>query len=66
MYAALGPKVAAKPGTSNHGWGTAIDVPEWPCEYGLHTPERDWLVAHGPAYGWYSESAEYWHFDYRP
>lgn len=66
MYAALGPNVAATPGTSNHGWGTAFDVPEWPCQYGLHTPERDWLVAHGPAYGWHPYPYEYWHFDYAP
>lgn len=65
MYAALGPQVAATPGTSHHGLGTAIDVPEWPCEYGRSTPERDWLVVHGPAYGWYPDPNEYWHFDYR-
>lgn len=66
MRAALGASVAAKPGTSNHGWGTAIDVPEWPCEYGRHTPQRDWLVAQGPQYGWYPDPNEYWHFDYKP
>ncbi len=65
MYAALGPKVAAIPGKSHHGLGTAIDVPELPCQYGRSTPERDWLVTHGPAYGWYADPGEYWHFDYR-
>lgn len=66
MYAALGPTVAAYPGTSNHGWGIAIDVPELPCEYGLHTPQRDWLVAHGPTWHWFPNPYEYWHFDYTP
>ena len=65
MYAALGPKIAATPGKSTHGWGKAIDVPELPCEYGLHTPQRDWIVQHGPEYGWYPISSEYWHFDYK-
>jgi hypothetical protein len=64
MYDALGPKIAARPGTSNHGLGKAIDVPEWPCEYGLDTPERDWLVAHGPQYGWVASTSEYWHYDF--
>jgi len=66
MYAALGPSVAARPGTSNHGWGIAIDVPELPCEYGLHTPQRDWLVANGPTWHWVPNPYEYWHFDYLP
>ena len=71
MRAALG-SVAATPGTSTHGTGLALDVPELPCEYGWDTPQRDWLVAHGPSYGWTSPSwarqngsnPEYWHFDY--
>lgn len=66
MYAALGPNVAARPGTSNHGWGIAIDVPELPCEYGLHTPQRDWLVANGSTWHWFPNPYEYWHFDYQP
>ena len=55
MRAALG-SVAAEPGTSSHGTGLALDVPELPCEYGWDTPQRDWLVANGPAYGWVSPS----------
>jgi LAS superfamily LD-carboxypeptidase LdcB len=72
MYKALGPSVAAYPGTSKHGTGLAIDVPEWPCQYGWGTTQRNWLVAHAPTYGWYSPwgltqstDAEYWHFEYR-
>lgn len=72
MRDALG-TVAAVPGTSSHGTGLALDVPELPCEYGYGTPQRDWLVAHGPSYGWVVPSwakeggsnPEYWHFEYR-
>lgn len=72
MRAALG-TVAAVPGTSSHGTGTALDVPELPCEYGYGTAQRDWLVANGRSYGWVSPSwaakngsnPEYWHFEYR-
>ncbi|WP_051639923.1 D-alanyl-D-alanine carboxypeptidase family protein [Cellulomonas sp. URHE0023] len=71
MRAALG-TVAATPGTSTHGTGLALDVPELPCEYGWDTPQRDWLITHGPAYGWTSPSwahsngsnPEYWHFEF--
>ncbi|MDC7120326.1 M15 family metallopeptidase [Cellulomonas fimi] len=72
MREALG-TVAAVPGTSSHGTGLAMDVPELPCEYGWGTPQRDWLVANGPSYGWVVPSwarqngsnPEYWHFEYR-
>lgn len=59
---------AARPGTSNHGWGKAIDVPEWPDQYGYGTPMHTWLAQNGPAYGWHEQpqkrGSEYWHFDY--
>jgi hypothetical protein len=72
MRAALG-SVAATPGTSTHGTGLALDVPELPCEYGWDTPQRSWLIANGPSYGWVSPSwagrngsnPEYWHFEFR-
>ena len=72
MRAALG-SVAATPGTSSHGTGLALDVPELPCEYGWDTPQRDWLITKGPAYGWVSpawagrggSNPEYWHFEFR-
>ena len=71
MRDALG-SIAAKPGTSRHGTGTAIDVPELPCTYGWNTAQRTWLVAHGPSYGWASPSwsrengsnPEYWHYEF--
>jgi hypothetical protein len=71
MREALG-SVAAVPGTSSHGTGLALDVPELPCEYGYGTPQRNWLATHGPSYGWVVPSwakqngsnPEYWHFEY--
>ncbi|GAA3793976.1 hypothetical protein CSO01_25690 [Cellulomonas soli] len=71
MREALG-TVAAVPGTSSHGTGLALDVPELPCEYGWDTAQRSWLVTNGPSYGWVSPSwarrggsnPEYWHFEY--
>ena len=73
MKAAFG-GLAAAPGTSSHGLGTALDVQEWPGTYGFGTARYDWLVANGPAYGWYAPArvregqpyAEYWHFEYGP
>ncbi len=73
MKAALG-GLAAKPGTSTHGLGTALDVQEWTSVYGFGTPRYDWLVANGPTYGWFAPArvregqpyAEYWHLEYGP
>ncbi|MFC8191057.1 D-alanyl-D-alanine carboxypeptidase family protein [Cellulomonas sp. NPDC057328] len=72
MRAALG-SVAAVPGTSSHGTGLAIDVPELPCTYGWDSAASAWLVANGPTYGWVSpawarqggSNPEYWHYEYR-
>lgn len=47
--------LAAVPGTSNHGWGIAVDLAEpW---------MRDWMDAHGAKYGWRKTEAfsEWWH-----
>ena len=71
MREALG-SIAARPGTSKHGTGYALDVPELPCEYGYGTPQHTWLVGQGPSYGWVQPSwarqggsnPEYWHFEY--
>ncbi len=71
MREALG-AVAAVPGTSKHGTGTAIDVPELPCDYGYGTAEYRWLLANGPRFGWVQpswarengSSPEYWHYEY--
>lgn len=55
-------RLAATPGTSNHGEGLAIDAPQ---------PMRAWLHHNGPSYGWtwpqWARShGETWHFLYQP
>lgn len=50
--------LAAKPGTSQHGEGVALDLPSAPIA---------WMVAHGVAFGWVRTiPAESWHFEYVP
>jgi hypothetical protein len=44
------PTLAAFPGTSNHGWGLAVDLCDGVNEFG--TPQYEWLIAHAAAYGW--------------
>lgn len=59
-----GTPTVAKPGTSNHESGAAIDVPE---------PTRTWLHRNGAEHGWTNpawakraDTAEPWHFEYDP
>lgn len=40
-----GPGTAAKPGTSNHGWGLAVDLK-------LTSTEYAWMLANAPGFGW--------------
>lgn len=49
----------AKPGTSRHETGLALDLPGG---------ARAWVKAHGKAYGWISDlvKSEPWHFEYHP
>lgn len=50
--------LAAVPGTSNHGWGIAVDIPNgW---------EQEWMREHGAKYGWQKTEAfsEPWHWTY--
>ncbi len=49
--------LAAVPGTSPHGWGTALD---------LDGPQAAWLDSH-PTYGWVQTiRLEPWHCEYQP
>lgn len=49
---------AATPGTSEHGWGLAIDVD-------VDTRGLDWLKAHGAQYGWVMRmTREPWHWEF--
>ncbi|MFW2514242.1 hypothetical protein ACNI3K_10740 [Demequina sp. SO4-13] len=60
---AIKPATAARPGTSNHGWGMAVD---------LDVPSAAWLRAHGEDFGWVhpewarpgGSKPESWHLEY--
>ena len=64
------PHLAAIPGTSNHGWGLAVDLGG--SISGGASPEYVWLRVHGPDYGWDNPSwarpdgtkPEPWHFEF--
>ncbi|WP_209324319.1 M15 family metallopeptidase [Brevibacterium renqingii] len=63
------PGLAAKPGTSLHGWGIALDLGG-----GVEAKSGawSWLVEHGAEYGWenpdWAKSSMYepWHWEYTP
>lgn len=64
------PELAAEPGTSNHGWGIAVDL----CGgiNSFDTPQHEWMLANAPEYGWISPEwarpdgsmPEPWHWEY--
>jgi hypothetical protein len=64
------PGLAAHPGTSNHGWGTATDL----CGgiQSFATAQHQWMVVNAPTFGWFHPSwarqggsrPEPWHFEY--
>lgn len=66
-----GTAAAAVPGTSNHGWGLALDLAD-----GVNTgtgPAWDWLQANAAHYGWTNpawaknpRTYEPWHWEYNP
>ncbi|MFE7507096.1 D-alanyl-D-alanine carboxypeptidase family protein [Promicromonospora sp. NPDC057488] len=64
------PHLAAIPGTSNHGWGLAVDLGD-PIAGGA-SDEYVWLRLHAPDYGWDNPSwaqlagakPEPWHFEF--
>jgi LAS superfamily LD-carboxypeptidase LdcB len=64
------PVLAAKPGTSNHGWGLAVDLCEGPDKFG--TPEYRWLAANAGRFDFENPSwarqggskPEPWHWEY--
>ncbi|SDB87355.1 D-alanyl-D-alanine carboxypeptidase [Sanguibacter gelidistatuariae] len=70
MREALG-TIATTPGTSTHGTGRALDLPEWSC-YAFGSERYVWLVKNGPAFGWVTPAwarqgganPEYWHLEY--
>ena len=65
------PGLAARPGTSEHGWGLAVDLA---CGIdGFSTRQHRWMVENAEAYGWYQPSwarrgggrPEPWHWELR-
>jgi hypothetical protein len=64
------PGLAARPGTSNHGWGLAADL----AIGGFGSADYEWVKANGPAYGWHcpawaqqgGSKPESWHVEYTP
>ncbi|OIH92819.1 D-alanyl-D-alanine carboxypeptidase family protein [Curtobacterium sp. MCBA15_001] len=60
-------KLAAKPGTSIHGLGRAVDFSGGIDSYG--TTAKNWMNKNGPTYGWIPKGdgfspLEPWHFEY--
>ena len=64
------PKLAAIPGTSNHGWGTAADLCGGIESFG--TVQHAWLLLHAPLHGWFHPAwaepngakPEPWHWEF--
>lgn len=53
--------LGARPGTSNHGWGLAVDADV------TDTRTRNWLKVNGPRFGWMETvPREPWHWEFRP
>ncbi|GAB3590891.1 hypothetical protein GCM10027446_07070 [Angustibacter peucedani] len=69
VYAAK-PALAAKPGTSNHGWGVAVDLCGGVQSFG--TEQHAWMLAHAPLLGWFHPAwagpagsrPEPWHWEF--
>ena len=55
--------MAALPGTSNHGWGKAVDLGE-PGGMTFTSPGHRWLSANAGTYGFVGLSFEAWHWSY--
>ena len=64
------PTLAAVPGTSNHGWGTAVDLCGGIQTFG--SAQHVWMRQNAPLHGWYHPSwaqqtgskPEAWHWEY--
>ena len=64
------PHLAAAPGTSNHGWGVALDLCGGIQSFG--TAQHDWMVTNSMAYGWFlpawaqqgGSKPEAWHWEF--
>ncbi len=64
------PTLAAVPGTSNHGWGTATDLCGGIQTFG--SPQHEWMRANAPLYGFFhpgwaqqgGSRPEAWHWEF--
>jgi hypothetical protein len=64
------PTLAAVPGSSNHGWGVALDLCGGIQSFG--TKQHKWMNANSMAYGWFlpawaqasGSKPEAWHWEY--
>jgi hypothetical protein len=64
------PALAATPGTSNHGWGTALDL----CGgvQSFDSAQHQWMQSNAPGFGWFHPSwaartgnkPEPWHWEF--
>ncbi len=60
--------LAARPGTSMHGWGLAVDI----CKEDLRGAKGEWLRANAKTFGWenpyWAKTSKYepWHWEYFP
>ena len=71
------PSLAAKPGTSKHGWGMAIDIEniDWQGKKGFESEYFLWMLENSSKYNWYhpywaslqsrNGKKEPWHFEYK-
>ena len=55
--------LAATPGRSNHGWGTALDLGGGANSRG--TKQNDWLMANAGRFGFSTIPREPWHWEYK-
>ncbi|UVI34868.1 peptidoglycan DD-metalloendopeptidase family protein [Brevibacterium spongiae] len=64
-------RMAATPGTSNHGWALAVDLGSGINSFG--TAQHQWMRANGPKFGWIHPGwarqsgslPEAWHWEFR-
>ena len=64
------PSLAARPGTSNHGWGVALDLCGGVQRF--DSQQHQWLVRNGPQFGWFhpqwarqgGSKPEPWHWEF--
>ena len=57
---------AAIPGTSNHGFGLAVDLSNNSgTKLATSMPEYDWVAENGPGFGFKRIASEAWHWEYQ-